>query len=95
MLRRLPADDHASPAVRAGARLKRARRRSFTPFQYASEHFPPTCFIHGNGDTLVPQAESFKMYDELLSRGAHAEMHVGAAATASARLRVRPAVPRF
>ena len=51
-------------------------QRSFTPFQYASEHFPPTCFLHGNGDTLVPQKESFLMYDELLSRGAHAEMHM-------------------
>jgi hypothetical protein len=40
------------------------------------ETWRQTCFLHGNGDTLVPQKESFLMYDELLSRGAHAEMHM-------------------
>ena len=78
-----PTTTRAPPFVQAPGSNERDAA-SFTPFQYASEHFPPTCFIHGNGDTLVPQAESFKMYDELLSRGAHAEMHVGAATTASA-----------
>ena len=31
--------------------------------------------VHGNADQVVPPAESFKMYEELHSRGAHAELH--------------------
>ena len=32
--------------------------------------------VHGNADQVVPPAESFKMYEELHSRGAHAELHM-------------------
>ena len=47
---------------------------------FASAEFPPTCFLHGNGDTLVTASDSFKMYEELNSRGAHAELHMFASA---------------
>lgn len=47
-----------------------------SPLTHASASFPPTCLIHGNADQVVPPAESFKMYEELHSRGAHAELHM-------------------
>ena len=52
----------------------------FSPITYASGDFPPTCFLHGNGDTLVGTQESFKMYEEINSRGGHAELHMFASA---------------
>ena len=39
----------------------------FSPLTYASSDFPPTCFLHGNGDTLVGTQESFKMCVVLLA----------------------------
>ena len=47
-----------------------------SPLTHAGATFPPTCLIHGNADQVVPPAESFKMYEELHSRGAHAELHM-------------------
>ena len=47
-----------------------------SPLTHAGANFPPTCLIHGNADQVVPPQESFKMYEELHSRGAHAELHM-------------------
>jgi len=48
----------------------------FSPMTYARPTFPPCCFLHGNGDDLVSTADVIKMYQELHSRGAHAELHL-------------------
>lgn len=52
----------------------------FSPITYARRTFPPTCFIHGNGDNLVSTKEVMKMYQELHDRGAHVELHLYACA---------------
>ena len=48
----------------------------FSPMSYASGDFPPTCLLHGNGDTLVSAQDSVRMYEELNACGAHAELHM-------------------
>jgi acetyl esterase/lipase len=46
------------------------------PLTYAGPDFPPTLLLHGNKDTTVPVADSFKMYESLTAAGAPAELHV-------------------
>jgi acetyl esterase/lipase len=43
---------------------------------YVSASFPPTMLIHGNADTVVPVAQSLRMYEQLVDAGAKAELHV-------------------
>ena len=50
--------------------------RAASPMTYVREDFPPTFFLHGNGDTVVPVSASIKMYNALCDAGARAEMHI-------------------
>jgi len=55
----------ATPLGLPGRQLEEA-----TPIEYVSAAFPPTIFLHGTGDTLVPHAGSVKMFEALLGAGA-------------------------
>jgi len=50
--------------------------RAASPIEYVHADFPPTFFLHGNGDKLVPVSASINMYDALSRAGARAEMHI-------------------
>ena len=50
--------------------------RLASPINYASGNFPPTFFLHGNGDKVVPVSASINMYQALSQAGANAEMHI-------------------
>ena len=47
-----------------------------SPIEYARADFPPTFFLHGNGDKVVPVSASINMYNALAQAGARAEMHI-------------------
>lgn len=47
-----------------------------SPIEYVHEDFPPTFFLHGNADTVVPVSASINMYNALSNVGAQAEMHI-------------------
>lgn len=47
-----------------------------SPISYASGNFPPTFFLHGNGDKVVPVTASINMYNALVQAGSIAEMHI-------------------
>lgn len=47
-----------------------------SPITYVSADFPPTFFLHGNGDKVVPVSASMNMYNALARAGAKAEMHI-------------------
>jgi acetyl esterase/lipase len=47
-----------------------------SPLTYVRKDFPPTLFLHGNQDQLVPVEGSFRMYRALIEAGAPAELHV-------------------
>jgi acetyl esterase/lipase len=51
-----------------------------SPLSYARADFPPTLLLHGNADTVVPAAASFRMYEALQAAGAPVELHVYAEA---------------
>ena len=46
------------------------------PINHVSTDFPPTCFLHGNGDKVVPPAASMNFYNALIAAGATAELHM-------------------
>ena len=50
--------------------------RAASPMTHVREDFPPTFFLHGNGDTVVPVSASINMYNALCAVGARAEMHI-------------------
>jgi acetyl esterase/lipase len=51
--------------------------RAASPLTYASQpDFPPTLFLHGNRDELVPERASTDMYRALRQAGVRAELHV-------------------
>ena len=52
------------------------RARLASPINYASSDYPPTFFLHGNGDKVVPVSASINMYQALSEAGARAEMHI-------------------
>jgi acetyl esterase/lipase len=47
-----------------------------SPINYANNGFPPTILIHGNADQVVPNSESFNMYQALNKAGVGVELHV-------------------
>jgi acetyl esterase/lipase len=47
-----------------------------SPITWLRQDFPPTMLIHGNGDKVVPVAETLNMYQGLSEVGAKVEMHV-------------------
>jgi acetyl esterase/lipase len=47
-----------------------------SPISYSTKDFPPTILIHGNADQVVPQSESFNMYNALHKAGAGVELHI-------------------
>ncbi len=47
-----------------------------SPIEYVRADFPPTFFLHGNGDKVVPVTSSINMYHALSQAGARAEMHI-------------------
>lgn len=50
--------------------------KAASPIEYARADFPPTFFLHGNGDKVVPVTASINMYHALARAGARTEMHV-------------------
>jgi acetyl esterase/lipase len=47
-----------------------------SPMTYVGSAFPPTFFLHGNTDKVVPVSASINMYTALTKAGAAAEMHI-------------------
>ncbi|MCE7929173.1 MAG: alpha/beta hydrolase [Dehalococcoidia bacterium] len=47
-----------------------------SPMTYVNAAFPPTLLIHGNGDELVPAAESTDMYGALHAAKVPVELHM-------------------
>ncbi len=50
--------------------------KAASPIEYVRADFPPTFFLHGNGDRVVPVTASINMYTALSRAGARAEMHI-------------------
>lgn len=50
--------------------------RAASPIEYVHAGFPPTFFLHGNGDKVVPVSASINMYNALSQAGGRAEMHI-------------------
>ena len=50
--------------------------KAASPIEYVNADFPPTFFLHGNGDKVVPVSASINMYNALSQAGARAEMHI-------------------
>ena len=50
--------------------------KAASPIEYVHADFPPTFFLHGNGDKVVPVSASINMYNALSQAGARAEMHI-------------------
>ena len=47
-----------------------------SPIETVHRDFPPTFFLHGNADRVVPVSASINMYNALCNVGARAEMHI-------------------
>ena len=47
-----------------------------SPIETVHADFPPTFFLHGNADRVVPVTASINMYNALSNSGARAEMHI-------------------
>ena len=47
-----------------------------SPIETVHAAFPPTFFLHGNADSVVPVSASINMYNALCRAGARAEMHI-------------------
>ena len=47
-----------------------------SPIETVHRDFPPTFFLHGNADRVVPVTASLNMYRRLSDVGARAEMHI-------------------
>jgi pectinesterase len=54
----------------------RKELEEFSPIVHVHADFPPTCFLHGNADSIVSPLDSMNMYSELHRLGAHAELHM-------------------
>ena len=50
--------------------------RAASPMEYVRSSFPPTFFLHGNADKVVPVSASINMYNALAEAGARVEMHI-------------------
>ncbi len=64
----------ASALLGDAATLDSARAAS--PIEHVHADFPPTFFLHGNADKVVPVSASVNMYNALSNVGAHAELHI-------------------
>jgi acetyl esterase/lipase len=72
--------ERASGFTDAGALLGRnpdaEAAHAASPMTYVSASFPPTFFLHGTADKVVPVSASINMYMALSKAGAIAEMHL-------------------
>jgi acetyl esterase/lipase len=59
-----------------GADASAAAAGAASPIEYVHADFPPTFFLHGNADKVVPVSASINMYNALCNVGARAEMHI-------------------
>ncbi len=53
-----------------------AAAEAASPMHYVRPDFPPTFFLHGNADKVVPVTASINMYMALAKAGARVEMHI-------------------
>lgn len=65
-----------SAAAILGAAATAAAAQAASPIEYVHADFPPTFFLHGNADKVVPVSASINMYNALSQAGARAEMHI-------------------
>ena len=63
-------------AALLGSGASAADARAASPIEHVHRGFPPTFFLHGNADTVVPVSASINMYNALSNVGARAELHV-------------------
>lgn len=47
-----------------------------SPMHYVRADFPPTFFLHGTADKVVPPTASLRMFEALAAAGARAELHL-------------------
>ena len=66
--------NNAEAILGADPDLVEAERAS--PINHVMGSFPPTCFVHGNGDKVVPPSASVNFYNALVQAGATAELHM-------------------
>ena len=66
---------NAATALLGDAATREAARAA-SPIERVSAHFPPTFFLHGNADKVVPVSASVNMYNALANVGARAELHL-------------------
>lgn len=59
-----------------GDGANRAAAIAASPIETVHADFPPTFFLHGNADSVVPVSASINMYNALSNVGARAEMHI-------------------
>lgn len=64
----------AGQARMLGIALEEAAAAS--PIEHVGAGFPPTLFLHGTGDTMVPHAASLEMFDALVAAGATADLRL-------------------
>jgi acetyl esterase/lipase len=47
-----------------------------SPLTYVAPDFPPTFFVHGGADRIVPPSASIVMYDALRTAGVQTDLHI-------------------
>ena len=50
--------------------------RQASPFHRAGPDTPPTLFLHGGADTVIPCEQSVAMHERLLALGVHSEIEI-------------------
>ena len=50
--------------------------KAASPITYANKDYPPTLFVHGTADDLVPHAMTLQMYQALEQAGVPVELHL-------------------
>ena len=70
-----PSGANAATAL-LGADPDPAEAAAASPIETVHRDFPPTFFLHGNADRVVPVTASLNMYRRLSEVGARAEMHI-------------------
>jgi acetyl esterase/lipase len=50
--------------------------KAASPLTHVSSAFPPTFFLHGGADKVVPTSASIVMYDALRSAGVETDLHI-------------------
>ncbi len=63
-------------AMLLGADADVTRVDDASPIAHVSPDFPPTLFVHGLADTMVPPASSQRMHEALVAAGAASELHL-------------------